>query len=161
MCWLHRFLHRVEWLYRDTCDADDSRIRDLYNQYDEESKGYLTLVDFLQFYKDACERKPRVVWTNLHSKHIRNDLTPMHDHDVRPEELARTYLANHSRFIDTISLYQSDPRVYYLLCRIPNGGQKIVLSPEEQWYWKYTGGELEKIEDPCEGIQERVYEVLE
>jgi len=23
------------------------------------------------------------------------------------------------------------------------------------------GGELEKIEDPCEGVQERVYEVLE
>lgn len=60
---------------RDICDAQDKRIKDLYVQWDENSKGYLDIYDFLAFYKDACEKKPRVVWTNLQNKNFRQDLT--------------------------------------------------------------------------------------
>jgi hypothetical protein len=51
--------------------------------------------------------------------------------------------------------------VFYLLSRIPDGGQKLTLSSLEQWYQDYDGKSLEYMEHPCKGVRERVYEVLE
>jgi Ca2+-binding EF-hand superfamily protein len=59
----------------DVCDADDKRIKDLFSQWDSDCKGYLSLSNFLSLYKDACEKKPRVVWSNLQNKNYRNDLS--------------------------------------------------------------------------------------
>lgn len=149
------------FIYRDNCDQYDSRIKDLYDQYDSNKKGYLSQEDFFQFYKDACEKKPRVVWTNLQNKNIQNDLTPANDPVIQDDLQARTYLADHKVFLQRIEKFQHHPKIFYLLCRIPPGGQTLTLNEQETWYWDFKGDSLDRLEDPCKGIRDRVFEMVQ
>lgn len=60
----------------NTISTKDNRIVKLYNDYDSNIDGYLTLDDFLKFYRDNAENKPSVVWDNLLHVKIGNDLKP-------------------------------------------------------------------------------------
>lgn len=43
----------------------DERINVLFNKYDLDKDGKLSIDDFFKFYNDACVAKPEVVWSNL------------------------------------------------------------------------------------------------
>lgn len=45
----------------------NEKISMLYDQYDDDSDGYLTFTNFLKFYKDAIDDRPITVWSNLRS----------------------------------------------------------------------------------------------
>jgi hypothetical protein len=46
----------------------------LYDEWDKDGDGYLTLADFNNFYEKSALTKPGVVWANLQAYHYRNDL---------------------------------------------------------------------------------------
>ena len=54
--------------------GDNQKTKDKMKTFDLEGKGYATEESFVQFYKNAAEKKPFVVWKNLYSFHYRDDL---------------------------------------------------------------------------------------
>jgi hypothetical protein len=70
----------VEFIKSSTQDQSvsptDSRIVRLFNEYDRDIDGKLTREEFLDFYKDRAIAKPDLVWSNLNSHGIGNDLKP-------------------------------------------------------------------------------------
>jgi len=60
----------------NSISTTDHRIVKFYNDYDSNIDGYLTLEDFLKFYRDNAENKQGVVWDNLLHAKIGNDLKP-------------------------------------------------------------------------------------
>ena len=74
LCQIYNFMHRVMIKFSDFSDAQDKRIKDLFVLYDIGEKGYLSESDFLEFYKQSCEKKPKAVWANLNYRNIYVDL---------------------------------------------------------------------------------------
>lgn len=110
----------------DHCKADDARIRDCFNRFDEDRDGHLTLADFLEFYRDAAINRTPTVWTNLYSHHYRHDFKSYLDigkEEIRPETLPRALLANDPEAFSLLFDALSDPRVvdeaWELLIRLP------------------------------------------
>lgn len=66
----------------DYCKADDNRVRTVFNTFDDDNDGYLTLDNFLMFYQTACIQRPLVVWSNLRAKHVRNDLKSIDEIEI-------------------------------------------------------------------------------
>ena len=58
----------------DNCKGSETRLKLLYDEWDKDQDGYLTLSDFHDFYSKSSLEKPSVVWANLQSYHYRNDL---------------------------------------------------------------------------------------
>lgn len=58
----------------DSCKPHNRRIELIFAEFDSNGDGYLTLEDFLEFYKNACLTRLYVVWNNLQSYNYRNDL---------------------------------------------------------------------------------------
>ena len=56
--------------------ADDIRIQRLFNEYDTNRDGRLTLSDFLRFYSEKSVNQTEVVWQNLQAHGIGHDLLP-------------------------------------------------------------------------------------
>ena len=52
----------------------DSRIVEIYNNYDSNMDGFLSKDDFLRFYRERAEIKPETVWSNLAHRGYTNDL---------------------------------------------------------------------------------------
>jgi hypothetical protein len=52
----------------------NEQVNTVYRQYDIDGDGYLTLNDFLLFYRDAALDKASTVWGNLKSFGVHNDL---------------------------------------------------------------------------------------
>lgn len=50
------------------------RIDGVYKQYDDDKDDYLTLANFLAFYRDSAIDRLSTVWSNLHSFGVQNDL---------------------------------------------------------------------------------------
>lgn len=49
------------------------KITNLYNTYDDDNDGLLTLANFLKFYEDAAKDRPSTVWSNLRSFGVKGD----------------------------------------------------------------------------------------
>jgi len=57
-----------------TINATDKKIKDLFDKWDDDMDGYLTLDNFVAFYINGANHRPKHVWHNLASYHYRNDL---------------------------------------------------------------------------------------
>ncbi|CDW78148.1 ubiquitin carboxyl-terminal hydrolase family protein [Stylonychia lemnae] len=70
----------VEFIRNSTNDPSvlmtDPRVVRLFNEYDKDIDGKLTEEEFLEFYKDRSIQKPDLVWSNLQTHGIGNDLKP-------------------------------------------------------------------------------------
>lgn len=49
----------------DNCKGSEGRLKVLYDEWDKDGDGYLTLADFNNFYEKSALTKPGVVWANL------------------------------------------------------------------------------------------------
>ncbi len=58
----------------DNCKGSESRLKVLYDEWDTDQDGLLTITDFHSFYEKSAQEKPGVVWANLKAYHYRNDL---------------------------------------------------------------------------------------
>jgi len=58
----------------DGCKGEDKRVKDVFVKYDTDKDGFLSLSDFLEFYRFASANKSQVVWSNLATYHYTNDL---------------------------------------------------------------------------------------
>lgn len=70
---------------KDTIAHDDQRITGLYKAYDKDGDGILEMNEFVGFYSESClkQDKKRVVWDNLRTMEIRNDLKKVIKFDFR------------------------------------------------------------------------------
>jgi hypothetical protein len=68
---LAKFIHSCT---NDACQSDDLRVTSTFSNWDRDKDGFLTVFDFLAFYKKACFDKKAIVWKNLHIYYYRNDL---------------------------------------------------------------------------------------
>ena len=88
--WFERFSNEEGVMTPETCvnfirdstndvtvSMTDNRIVALFNNYDQDIDGKLTKEEFLTFYKDRAMSKPELVWSNLNSHGIGNDLRPI------------------------------------------------------------------------------------
>jgi hypothetical protein len=71
-----KFIHSCA---NDNCRVDDSRVVSTFNEWDDDKDNFLTLDNFLGFYRKACLDKKSVVWKNLNSHGYRNDLKKLSD----------------------------------------------------------------------------------
>jgi ubiquitin carboxyl-terminal hydrolase 34 len=65
----------------DQCKASDRRIQDFFTNYDDDNDGYLTLDNFLEFYRQACINRISTVWSNIYAYHYNNELRSYLDID--------------------------------------------------------------------------------
>jgi len=108
---LSRFIKTVTNT-KENISTDDSRISGLFSQYDREGKGWLDRDSFLSFYID-CSVKPerrRIVWENLHSMGIRNDLKsydePLEVFNTDKTILPRYQLSHNETFFNILFYLQ-------------------------------------------------------
>ncbi|MBS1889737.1 MAG: hypothetical protein JST59_00460 [Actinobacteria bacterium] len=64
----------VEESTSDSCLTSDSRITGVFERFDEDKDGILSLQDFLNFFEDSSRFREGVVWRNLEVLRYRNDL---------------------------------------------------------------------------------------
>ena len=87
----------------DKCQAEDTRVKELFDKHDTDDDGILTLDDFIKFYYESSVKKPAVVWANLKALNYREDLTKYSDdtiNEVEEEDLARTMIIEHGELFD-------------------------------------------------------------
>lgn len=88
--------------------AHNSQIREIFQEYDRESKGYLILEEFLQFYENASLHTEEVVWHNFRELGYGPDLEKLDAGKeqsvtaVVRERLPRYLLANNSEYLSFI-----------------------------------------------------------
>ncbi len=46
----------------DSCKAEDLRVKQVFDRWDSDKDGFLTLENFLDFYQLACNDRPQIVW---------------------------------------------------------------------------------------------------
>lgn len=86
MCDVHQFLHKrfsnplISYLSfikigsEVLSTVNDRKIKEVFERWDTDLDGYLVLEDFISFYHNAAQQRPKHVWHNLSSYHYRNDL---------------------------------------------------------------------------------------
>jgi len=159
----------------DQCKATDKRIQDFFTAHDTDKDGYLTLRNFLDFYKEACINRPNVVWTNLSAHHYRNDLGRFdddQDQDIDVTTLPGYILTRHQKNFDLLfeALNNSElaDQAWSLIIKLPTNPQIMqevkeldqenwnrVINPESNHRLLYTLQIIESfMEDPSEENQE-------
>jgi hypothetical protein len=73
------FLKAAIYCVETIIKPEDKRIVELMSGYGLSNFGYLTLDEFLKFYRDKSETKPEAVWGNLTYKKYGGDLKPLSD----------------------------------------------------------------------------------
>lgn len=138
----------------DHCKADDTRIKDCFCRFDEDRDGYLSLADFLEFYRDAAIHRTPTVWTNLYSHHYRHDFKSYLDigkDQIHAESLPRALLANDPEAFALLFEALSDPRVvdeaWDLLIRLPTNQTLLsrLRTMEGEWTEVLDAEEVHKL----------------
>ncbi len=72
-----------------TIHAKDSRVQYLFDNYDVDKDGKLSLKEFLEFYRSRSTEKPEIVWQNISAHDIGNNLRPnnYNDYEDDPDEV--------------------------------------------------------------------------
>lgn len=73
-----------------SCSAKyyNEKIANLYNNFDDDNDGYLTLQNFYKFYTEAIKDRPATVWSNLRSFGVLGNLR-FKDEPEEDEEITR------------------------------------------------------------------------
>ena len=81
---------------------NEKAVSDLFANFGEKGKDYLTLEQFLRFYEDSAQKRPRAVWDNLSALGYRPDLKKFDDdtasQQVPADKLPRYLLANTPKY---------------------------------------------------------------
>ena len=118
----------------DGCKADDKRVKDVFSNNDHDRDGFLSLNDFLEFYTTSSRHRPHVVWSNLHSRHYRNDLkkaSEVETEKVHTKTLPRFILSTNNQYFPLLfSLLDHGGKLavetWKLLNRLPTSPQTYV-----------------------------------
>ena len=85
---------------------DDSRVVDLFKQYDTDNDGKLQREEFLSFYKTASRDRPSTVRDNLRNFNVRPDLRKWSEVGdetaLKSEELPRNLLSTQQKHFDSL-----------------------------------------------------------
>lgn len=82
-------------------DENDIRIRRLFDNYDKDKDGRVSLEDFQEFYKDSIVVRESTVWSNIRSWDYRTDLRKgVHREKRNPLTLLRYGLPQNKEFYD-------------------------------------------------------------
>jgi len=101
------------------------KIQPIYNKYDSNHDGLLSIEDFLAFYTDAALDKPQTVWSNLKNLHVRGNFKFKDEPEeiLSRDDLPRYKLYNNEEFYDILfSLLEEktiSKTVYNFLLRLP------------------------------------------
>ena len=150
--------------HNDTVSEEDTRIKHFFLEYDKDKKDYVTEDIFFDFYLDSLnEKKDAIVWDNLKSMGIREDLHKKDDPEEIPyidnDKLPRYCLGNDRVFIDALfnlfSKFENKKDIYEFL---------FFLSTNKEIYDdilnninKKGENNLEKIFDDNKSILEQLY----
>lgn len=89
-----------------TCSTKyyNEKITALYEKYDDDRDGLLTVENFLAFYEDAAKDRPPTVWSNLRSFGVRNDLRFADEPEENREliKYPRSTIAQHPKVYDIL-----------------------------------------------------------
>ena len=149
---------------RETVTIDDERIKGFFDSYDKENKGYVTEDKFFDFYINAIvTKKEDIVWENLKTMGIREDLRKIDEPDEIPyidnSKLPRYSLGNDKLFIETLfelfNKFENKKDIFDLL---------FFLSTNKEIYDnilnninKKEGNHFEKIFEKKNNILEQLY----
>ena len=149
---------------KETVNVDDERIKSFFDMYDKENVGYVTEDKFFEFYINAIvTKKEDIVWDNLKTMGIREDLHKMNEPDEIPYidniKLPRYSLGNDKQFIETLfelfNKFENKKDIFELL---------FFLSTNKEIYDnilnnlnKKEGNYFEKIFDTKNKILEQLY----
>lgn len=89
----------------DNCKVTDSRIQNLFNNYDRDRDGRVTQDEFTEFYKMASLSKPEVVRSNILSHNYGNDLEIINQDNinfVEKESLPRYQLSHNNDYFNLL-----------------------------------------------------------
>ena len=92
---------------KEMVSENDERIKGFFEEYDKENLGYVTEETFYEFYLNCLkEKKDSIVWENIISMGIREDLHKKSEPDEIPyienKKLPRYALGNDKQFIETL-----------------------------------------------------------
>ena len=92
---------------KESISMEDERIKEFFQVYDPDNLGYVTEEKFLEFYmKSLTEGKEQIVWENLKTMGVREDLHKNDEQDEIPyidnNKLPRYCLGNDKLFIETL-----------------------------------------------------------
>ena len=93
---------------------DNPHVTDLFNRYDYDKDGFVTLEDFSQFFIDAIvlENKATTVWDNIKSFGYRNDLNKLNeplDNSIKDDDyelMPRYVLGNNQEWFNVLLKHQ-------------------------------------------------------
>lgn len=106
----------------------ENKVGEIYETYDTDKDGFLTLDDFLKFYEKSIRARETTVWSNLEAMGVRNDLKILDDLEivhVDPQTLIRTLLVSDERFMGLLFKILNNPEennrraAWRLLQRLP------------------------------------------
>ena len=60
----------ISYCTNDICKGDDSRVKDVFQQMDDDNDGFLTLSNFLNFYQNACKNRLNSIQSGKTSKRM-------------------------------------------------------------------------------------------
>jgi ubiquitin C-terminal hydrolase len=98
----------------DPISPDDNRIKSVYDMHDINKDGFLSLDEFLSFFRSSIvdQKKPHIVWDNLKAFNYRNDLKklnePLDIYNTQIELMPRFILSKNQEYFETIFKLQDD-----------------------------------------------------
>jgi len=94
--------------------VDDSRVKHLFELYDFDKDGFVTLEGFLKFFHDSIEvnRKVDTVWDNIKAFGYRNDLKkfyePLDEYNTELHLMPRFLISKNQEYFNTIFSLQDE-----------------------------------------------------
>lgn len=89
----------------DASSIGETKLEKIYEVYDTNKDGYLSLDDFIRFYENSIKTREYTVWNNLETLGIRYDLKILDDLEMpvaEPHTLIRYLLINDEKFMNLL-----------------------------------------------------------
>ena len=110
----------------------DKRIRLITDKYDKGKKGYITMEEYLNYFKDCLLEGDKfdAFWENLknmgYNEYLRRTEDPIDEVHISKENLFRYFLSNSDEFLtDFIEKYYENPKIDYKLLFFLSTNEKI------------------------------------
>jgi hypothetical protein len=90
---------------REKTITENHKVKEIMKAWDKNEDQLLEEDDFLNFYRDACQKKPKVVWDNLEAHQIGKDLKKISDRSediIEVKSLPRYAISRNPHYLSLI-----------------------------------------------------------
>ncbi len=90
---------------REKTLTENHKVKEIMKNWDKNEDQLLEEEDFLNFYRDACQKKPKTVWDNLEAHQIGKDLKKISDRSedlIEVKSLPRYAISRNPHYLSLI-----------------------------------------------------------